>query len=94
MRIDARSDRSLPLTLERALTAMIQGRNSIEKARREFSDALEILSQLQVQSGGHPTEAEHTLRLRHALDQLEASYRSLDGPTVLESPPMPATEVR
>jgi hypothetical protein len=93
MRIDVRSDRPLPLTFERALTALIQGRNSIEKARREFSNALEILSQLQMQSGEPSTDAEHLLGLRHALDQLEASYRSLGGPTAPASRTATASQV-
>lgn len=88
-----RSNRPLPLTLERALTALIQGRNSIEKARREFSDALEILSQLQMQSGEPSTDAEHLLGLRHALDQLEASYRFLIVSTAPASPPVTASQL-
>jgi hypothetical protein len=88
-----RSDRPIPLTVERALTALIQGRNSIEKARREFGDALEILSHLQMRYGQPPTDAERLLGLRHALDQLEASYRSLGGPTAPASPTATASQV-
>jgi hypothetical protein len=91
MRIDRRSEaRSLPLTIERALTALIQGRNSIEKARRQVADALEIFSFLEgtTLTGSEVPSTERLRRLRHALDQLEASGRQLQ---IAEAPSLAPT---
>jgi uncharacterized membrane protein YccC len=94
MRIDEPSDRSLPRTLERALTALIQGRNAIEKARREVTDAIEIFSGLREEMPGDPAEdAERLLRLRQALDQLDASRRQLLGPDAFAEPVARGTAV-
>ena len=77
-----RSDRQLevrtsPLTIERALTSLIQGRNSIEKAHRDVADALRILSHLQARSANAGWDTQAIRRLRRALDQLDASRSQL-----------------
>jgi hypothetical protein len=94
MRIDAQADSPLPLTLERALTALIQGRNAIERARREVADAIEIFSRLQEDTQGNRGDrADLLLRLRRALERLDASHRQLHGSGEMKEPTVPVTAI-
>lgn len=76
------------MTHERALTALIQGRNAIERARREVAHALEIFSHLEEQlpQSSATSDADWLRRLREALDQLEASHIRLEGPGASQLP--------
>lgn len=71
-----------PMSIERALTAIAQGRCSLDKARHDLVDAIRILTHLGTE--GERTEAtvvdvERLARLYGALDQVESSRKLLSG---------------
>lgn len=68
----------VPATYERALTAVVQGRQRVERAREDVGLALEILCRLTEEDcGGHRPSLPLLVALEEVLESLANSVRML-----------------
>lgn len=68
----------VPLTYNRAVTAIVQGRRRVERAQEEVRLALEILCGLSEEDcGGHAPSMPLLVSLEEALDHLRSTARTL-----------------